>query len=144
LIFCFVRQLRHDAGLTTLNVVDVQVVHHVQDVNKIPKARRVSTIRSRHHYAAWRFVDDFAGVCGAFGYSAACWNLRSAWSDSMWRIAGSVVLILGCLFWMYFSSSIVAEKPFGTQLSLCPPTLYKMLSDACQHGSGRCHVFLES
>jgi hypothetical protein len=32
----------------------------------------------------------------------------------MWRIAGSVVLVVGGLFWMYFSSSIVAEKPFAT------------------------------
>jgi hypothetical protein len=32
----------------------------------------------------------------------------------MWRIAGSVVLVLGGLFWMYFSSSIVADKPLAT------------------------------
>jgi hypothetical protein len=32
----------------------------------------------------------------------------------MWRIAGSVVLVLGGLFWMYFSSSIVTDKPLAT------------------------------
>jgi hypothetical protein len=36
----------------------------------------------------------------------------------MWRIAESVVLVLGGLLWMYFFSSIAAEKPFATHAQI--------------------------
>jgi hypothetical protein len=39
--------------------------------------------------------------------------LLSVGSDSMWRIAGSVILILGGLFCMYYISSVLAKGPRG-------------------------------
>jgi hypothetical protein len=41
-------------------------------------------------------------------------GLLIAWNDSMWRIAGSVVLVVVGLFWMYYISSKLAEGPRST------------------------------
>jgi hypothetical protein len=56
---------------------------------------------------------------------AQCLKLRWAWSNSMWLIAGSVVLILGGGFFIFFWGSMgvmVFDDPSATSGTICTPS----------------------